>query len=267
MSIVDQIEDYMFTTKNLIRYTKHIISFDTTTNKNNKNHDNNNIKPKPKMNTNKAKQFNKQNNKQNNIYKPRQQDSLFWCFYIIKHGFINYEMEIGGKHFFVEKNEKINYVEKLRKNKELLKLHKIKPFTEVEDDLTNQTTISIKTFFALCALENINVILVNKHKYYELSCSDDGPINIVHKNMTEHWIELQNDDNDDNNDDNDNVKKYRDTYLKLETFDSTLKSIGAYKVEDLNEICSKLGLDAELKKINKKKLTKKDIYEFLVQNY
>lgn len=265
MSIVDQIEDYMFTTKNLIRYTKHIISFDTTTNKNN----NNNIKPKinnantntHKMNTNKAKQT----NKQNNIYKPRQQDSLFWCFYIIKHGFINYEMEIGGKHFFVEKNEKINYVEKLRKNKELLKLHKIKPFTEVEDDLTNQTTISIKTFFALCALENINVILVNKHKYYELICSDDGPINIVHKNMTEHWIELQNDNNDDN--DNNNVKKYRDTYLKLETFDSSLKSISAYKVEELNEICSKLGLDAELKKLNKNKLTKKAIYEFLVQNY
>ena len=201
--------------------------------------------------------------KKETIYKPRQKDSLFWCFYILKNGFSNYEMEINNKYFVVEKTEKFKYIDLIRKNKDLLKLHKIKPLTELEDDLANKDKISVKTFFALCILENINVLLVDKRKIFELDCIDideKHPVNIIHRNSKtyDHHIELDIT--------TDNLQKYRDTYYKMSNFDSILKSMGSYKVDQLTDLCKKLNINIEANE-NKKKITKKDIYELLVLNY
>ena len=206
--IIQSIQDYMFTSKNLIRYTKHmiqnpckpklmtLINVDRVINNNNNN--------KPIINKNKLL-----NEK---IYKPKQKDSLFWCFYILKHGFSNYEMEINNQYFVVEKAQKFKYIDLLRKNKDILKIHKIKPFTELEDDLANKDKISIKTFFALCILENINILLIDKRKIYELMCVDidsEHPVHVVHRNSQtyEHHIEL--------NLTNDEITHYKETYYKM----------------------------------------------------
>ena len=198
------------------------------------------------------------------MYKPKQKDSLFWCFYILKNGFFNYEMEINNQYFVVEKKEKFKYIELLRKNKDILKIHKIKPLTELEDDLANKDKISIKTFFALCIFENINILLVNNRKINELLCSDIEPINIVHRNNKtyEHSIELD--------PTNEIIQKYRDTYYKMSSFEGTLKGIGSYKLEELIELCIKLNINIEALKVEEKgkqKMTKKDIYNLLVLNY
>ena len=256
-NIIFDLQDYMFTSKNIQRYTKHMIQID--------------IKPKSvtveKMD--KLIQPQKQifEKKKDTIYKPKQKDSLFWCFYILKNGFSNYEMEINNQYFIVEKNEKFKYIEILRKNKDLLKIHKIKPLTELEDDLANKDKISIKTFFALCMLEHINILLVNKRKVYELLCTDNDnnhPINIVYRNGETYEHSIQLDVNEDI------IKKYRETYYKMSSFDATLKSMGSYKLEELLDLCKKLDINIDDYKNNKegkKKLTKKDIYELLVLNY
>ena len=197
------------------------------------------------------------------LYKPKQVDSLFWCFYILKHGYSNYEMDIYNKYFVVEKAEKYKYVELIRSKKEILKIHKIKPLTEIEDDLANKQRISVKTFFALCIMENINVLVVDNHKYFELLCTDidlKHPINIIHRNSKtyEHHIELNNS--------NDNVQKYRDTYYKMSSFETSLKSMGSYKLDELIDMCNKLAIKI-VNGENGKKRSKKDIYEFLVLNY
>jgi len=258
-SIIFDLQDYMFTSNNIHRYTKNMFQMD--------------IKPKSvtvKNNTllpkNKLVQKNIEK-KRETMYKPKQKDSLFWCFYILKNGFSNYEMEINNQYFVVEKNEKFKYIEILRKNKDLLKIHKIKPLTELEDDLANKDKISIKTFFALCILENINVLLVNKRKVYELLCTDideKHSINIVHRNNEtyEHSIELDVTE--------DSINKYREKYYKMSSFDTTLKSIGSYKLEELLDLCKKLDInidDYKSKKEGKQKITKKNIYELLVLNY
>jgi hypothetical protein len=177
-------------------------------------------------------------------------------------------MEINNQYFVVEKNEKFKYIELLRKNKDILKLHKIKPLTQLEDDLANKDKISPKTFFALCALENINVLLVDKRKVYELLCVDidsSNPINIIHRNSEkhEHLIELDAT--------KEIIDKYRETYYKLTSFDSTLKSMSSYKLEELIDLCKKLNINIEQKnkddETSKKKITKKDVYELLVLNY
>ena len=297
-NIIFELQDYMFTSKNIDRFNKHMIQFDVkpffdqsknvclkNDIKNNittvdiKNDIKNDITTDIKNNIttdikndittdikNDIKIKNCKKTEKPNRYKPKQKDSLFWCFYILKNGYSNYEMEINNQYFVVEKNEKFKYISLIRQNKDILKIHKIKPLTELEDDLANKTNISIKTFFALCILENINILLVDKRKIHELLCvniDNEHPINIIHKNGNQDFsIELDTT--------NEMIQNYRETYYKVNNFETELKSIGSYKLDELIELCNKLNINIEEyrnKNKDKKKLTKKDIYELLVMNY
>ena len=282
-AIIANLQDYMFTSDNISRFTKHMIPiglkptqkkhYEEPTQK--KHYEEPivtknivekivtklviQVPPKPKFIS-----------KKETIYRPRQKDSLFWCFYILKNGFSNYEMEINNQYFVVEKTEKFKYIELIRKNKDILKIHKIKPLTELEDDLANKDKISVKTFFALCVLEDINVLLVDKRKILEITCKDidhEHPVNIIHRNSKtyEHHIELDVTPI--------MVQQYRDTYYTMSSFDATIKSMGSYKLDELTELCKKLNINIDSnekcsnEKPSKKKIGKKDIYELLVLNY
>lgn len=268
-NILNELKDYMFDCKNLRQFTKHNIDFTSLTDRATHN-------PNTKI-----KNYSKQIKpslistptmvKFEPIYKPKKKDSLFWCFYIIKYGISKYEMEIGNQYFVIEKQEKIKYIELLRenKNKDLLKNHKIKPLTLLEDDLANQDRISIKTFFALCIVENINIILIDKRKLYESITTDDPKIQIVHRNSEtyEHHIELDVLP--------ETINTYRELYYKMPSFDISLKAISSYKMDELLELCKKFNInpttnnESTQNSDNKiiKKVTKKDIYELLVLNF
>ena len=172
-----------------------------------------------------------------------------------------YEIEANNQYFVIEKKEKFKYIELLRQKKELLKIHKIKPLSHLEDELANGITISVKTFFSLCILENINVLLVDKHKVYELLMNDTNKLNIVHRNENENFIELEPTE--------EIVKKYREKYYKINSFETKLKSMSSYKLGELKELCNKLNINIEEHKNKQKnnKITKKDIYDLLVLNY
>lgn len=245
----------MFNGKNLRQFTKHIIHFSsclTPLNGKNEKKNSNNIKQKKEIT---------QMIKKDTIYKPVKKDSLFWCFYILKYGFSKYEMEVGNQHFSIEKQEKFKYIDHVRNpiNKDLLKIHKIKPLSLLEDDLANQEKISIKTFFALCIIENMNVILIDKRKVYEVLTTDDPKIHIIHRNSItyEHYIELDVPA--------DKINMYKETYYNMSNFDTSLKAMSSYKVEELLELCKKLEINTDIKE--KKKMAKKDIYELLVQQF
>jgi hypothetical protein len=253
-NILNELKDYMFDYKNLRLITKHNIDFvslnDISISKNNKQKDKNKEYVKSSI------------IKKDTTYKPTQKDSLFWCFYIIKYGFSKYEMEIGNQHFVIEKQEKIKYIEMLRENKykDILKTHKIKPLTSIEDNLANHDRISIKTFFALCVIENINIILIDKRKLYETIMTDDLKIHVIQRNSLTHenYIELDVLP--------ESINTYRETYYKMTTFDVSLKTMASYKLDELLELCKKLNIDTK-PDTNNKKVTKKDIYELLVLNF
>ena len=253
-NVVAELQDYMFTGDNLKQFNKHnfgLIFKGLDTKKQN-----------IRVPTNSLVDDKKEKKNTNNIYKPLQTDSLFWCFYILKYGLSKYEMEIGNQHFAIEKAEKFKYIEILRKNKDILKINKIKPLSELENDLANNQRISIKTFFALCIMEKINILLVDKRKIYESITADGSKMNVVHRNSVsfEHSIEFNVPD--------DKLVLFRDTYYKVQGFDSGLKSMTSYKSDELLELCKKLDIDvSNMKGNNSKKPTKKDIYELLVQNF
>jgi len=254
-NVVAELQDYMFTGDNLKLFNKHnfgliVKGLDQKQNR--------------RVPTNSLVDDKKEkNNKKDidNIYKPLQTDSLFWCFYILKYGLSKYEMEVGNQHFAIEKTEKFKYIEILRKNKDILKINKIKPLSELENDLANNQRISIKTFFSLCIMEKINILLVDKRKIYESITADDSKMNVVHKNSVsfEHSIEFNVTD--------DKLTLLRETYYKVQGFDSGLKSMTSYKADELLELCKKLDIDVSTMKSNNKKMSKKDIYELLVQNF
>jgi hypothetical protein len=243
----------MFTGKNLRQFTKHSIDAEITLTAP--------VKGENKIENKMVNKMEKVFKPKDTIYKPNKSDSLFWCFYILKYGLSKYEMEVGNQHFTIEKQEKFKYIDEIRKtsNKDLLKTHKIKPLTLLEDDLANQPRISIKTFFALCVIENINIMLIDKRKVYEIIMTDDPKIHVVHRNSVsnEHHIELDVTA--------DAIHVYRESYYKMPSFDTEVKSMTSYKVEELLELCKKLGIILE--NTDKKKLLKKDIYELLVQQY
>jgi hypothetical protein len=250
-NVVEELQDYMFTTTNLERYKKDVFEFNIGLQP-----------PTQKINIQKAKeQMNPPmvNNVVETNYRPRQHDSLFWCFYILKYGFSKYEMEVGNQHFTIEKTEKFKYIDLLRKSKDILKINKIKPLSELEDDLANKSRISIKTFFAMCVIEKMNILLVDKRKIYESINNDNSDIHVIHRNGVtyEHYIEL--------NILPEELTKTRNTFYKMLGFDSVLKAMSSYKVDELLEISKKLGIDMNTN--TNKKVTKKDIYERIVQNF
>jgi hypothetical protein len=266
-NVVEGLQDYMFTRPNIERYTKNILKTLISSDQNQTKYVAKEITIRPNTNI-KSNSRITTDNLNLNFYKPLKKDSLFWCFFILKYGFGKYEMDIGSQHFIIEKTEKYNNIELLRtkENKNLLKINKIKVLSDLEDDLANKERISIKTFFALCIIEKINILLVDGRKIYQSINNDNPLINVIHRNNKtyEHHIEL--------NVSNDAINNYRQNYYNVSGFDGVLKSMSAYKVDELIEICKQLNINTDINtalsnKSNPKKLTKKDLYELIVQNF
>ena len=218
------------------------------------------------------------NEETNNLYKISQFDGLFWCFYAIKNGLMNYEMNICADSFRIEKEEKFKYIEIIRSNKERLKINKIKSIIFLENELGNEKKISLKTFFALCIVENINIYYVDGRKINFYIFDENLPINVIIKKTIDsnkkcnnyNSINKINDINKkrdvyliDLNANNSKILKYKQEYLILESLDDKLKSISSYKLSDLIEICNKLNIDIS----SFDKPNKKDLYSLITKNY
>jgi len=204
-----------------------------------------------------------------NSFCPKEKDKLFWCFFIMKHGFVEYEklrLDIE-KHesinIVVEKKLKIEYVDKLRENKNLIKKYKIAPLTEVENYLVNENVIDVKTFLILCILEELSVLYLRKNTYYDLSfVSSDTDTNkqhvIVCHSPFKYTYECEKMSLD--------IETYKNTYYKLEQIDKPVKAFSSYKLPELVEICQKLSLNI-IDLCTLKKKTKQELYESIIQYF
>ena len=64
----------------------------------------------------------------------------------------------------------------------------------------------------------------------------------------------------------DNIEKYRTTLFNIENIEKPVKALSAYKVSELVEYCSKLGINILNETTNKKK-NKSELYESLIQYF
>ena len=191
----------------------------------------------------------------NSIFVPTEKDTLFWCLYIMKNGETNYEM-LNNRNYIIEKKLKIDYIERIRNEKQLLKTYKFTTLSYLENRLANEDKIDVNTFLSLCVLENLNVLYINKKTYYQLSMSDNGPLHIIYsldKYRFGHEI-------------NPNNELLKSSLLQIDNIDKPIKTISNYKIQELIDICEKLSIETIDKETNKKK-NKNELYESLVQYF
>ena len=193
---------------------------------------------------------------------PKEEDTLFWCYYIILNGDGNYQM-LNVKNSVIAKQIKIDYVSKIRENKQIIKTYKFDTITSLENNLANDNNISIKTVMSLCAIDKTNVIFVSRKSYFELLMNDTGPIYIIRevefqsKYNKKYGFEIA---------DINSLETIRTTLYKIDNLDKPIKSLSCYKVKDLTDICLKLGIGIT-KPETGKQMTKNELYETIIQYF
>lgn len=188
----------------------------------------------------------------NSLFCPREKDTLFWCFYVMKHGDTSYEM-LKHRNFIIEKKLKFEFIEQIRSDKQVIKTYKIATLTHLENNLANEERVDVKTFLNLCIIENLNVIYINKKTYFKLSISDTDT-NSIHVIYCLDNYKYGHEQTTTNNDITNNL-------FPLESIDKPIKAISAYKVQELVDICNKLSIETTCKD------KKKDLYELLIQYF
>jgi len=186
------------------------------------------------------------------IFEPREKDSLFWCFYIMKHGQTAYDM-LDHRNFIIEKKVKIEYVEKIRTDKQQIKLHKFATLTHLESNLANDDRIDIQSFLSLCVFENLNVTVVKKRTYFELFMNDGVELHTIHC-LDNHKFGYN------------QIIPDKQTLLKIDNVVKPIKAIASYKVQELLDFCGKLKIQTINPDTNKTK-SKNDLYESIVQYF
>ena len=226
------------------------------------NRDSNNNREKNCENKATIKKIEQNSTSLNEFFIPKENDSLFWCYFIIKNGLSQYEM-INNKNLVFEKQTKISYIDLIRKNKLTVKANKFDTITNLENNLANENNISIKTILTLCAIENINVVYIYKNVYFELLNNDIDVIYVIReKDIKSKYNKKCGFETIDSKILND----IRNTYYKVDNIDKPIKSMSAYKVGELADIASKLAIDI-INKDTGKQMTKQNIYESIVQYF
>jgi hypothetical protein len=211
--------------------------------------------------------------KSTNPFTPFQKDKLFWCFFIILKGYEEYEMNRSNA-FSVEKQLKIETVEKLKGIKEKLKELKLKR-TELEDELVNKQTITLKGLCALCLVHNVSITYVFGRKYCEINTSEAGTSGAGASaagtsGAERKGIIVQNAKKEDSlkstNGDEAYLTQVRAEYWLIENIQKPLKASSAYTLVELQDICQKLQLETHTQVNEKPKAKPKTkLYEEILQ--
>lgn len=201
------------------------------------------------------REINKQNNQNSQVisdvnnqarfFNPNGKDKLFWCIYAV----INSEQDIyiNNKNLFKLENKfRFTSIEKIRENKALLKTHKIR-LSEVESNLLPSNKIQLGTLYALCLIYKKSVIIKKNKIYYDFTSNTDLEPLVIEYLQHGYCINYT----------RDRYKTIQDICLLL-PYTGKLKSVGSYKIKELQDIALKLGIDIYQ---DNKKIVKSILYQ------
>ena len=191
--------------------------------------------------------------KEVDFYIPSEKDSLFWCWFIFKSGFSDYEI---NKEFFfsVEKENKIEFVNKIRNNKKMLKHMKVR-ISEMEGHFANDSILDITYLEPMLIIEKYNFIYMNEKIYYENITYPGNPTCIVKyfNDVDKYGLFL----------DEKKLFDYKDKLFNVDNIKKPVKGISNYKANELRDICKKLNID--IMKTPTKTKTKKELYQLVIE--
>jgi len=218
--IIDNIQDYMLTT---IMFNKY------------------NVKEQEKVVEKKEKKT------ISNRVTIKEVDQLFWYFYIAIHGYDDYKL-LDNK-FTLEKTIKIKNIEKMRSNNSILKQQKLK-ITDYETTLLNSKKIDIPTLCGLSAYNELNIIFIKDKIYYHFNFGDPNNTIIIYSEGKNYSCEI--------NPTKELIETIHNNYYYIENPNKPIKGISTYKINDLVNICQKLGIKTQLE--SGKSKSKKQLY-------
>jgi len=246
---IDALSTYMLNIKNLNKIIKNGASYNNIRKVSSKHN-----RSRTDVNTNKDESSTSP--KGDDTFFPDVHDSLFWSFYIMKNGQEAYE-SLGKINIVIERKIKIEYIERFRESKQVLKSYKTAPLTHLENVLLNEKQIDIKTLIALCVIEGISFMYIYKNTYFEMNIDADESTQIhaiVRMDMpTKYGYKTIPD-----------IKPIRESFYKIDNMNKPLKSMSAYKLDELVVFCNKLAITSGN---DGKKANKKCLYEMLVQYF
>ena len=213
----------------------------------------------------------KYNNKYNGSYyrnnKLKQYDCLFWCFFDIyseldaNKYFLNLT---NNDKFKLEKEFKLNFIEKMRNSKGILKQNGLK-LTNLEGEFSSSNKISLDGFNALCILYNIPFILAKDNiTYYRFNFSildiEDLYTNCNYKDINILWMKEGSYTicEDVTVDIIDNIIK---NYYYIKNYNKPLTAISSYKVDDLVIIAHQLSINVYRDECKNRYIKKQELYE------
>jgi len=188
------------------------------------------------------------------FFQPKEKDTLFWCFYIAAYGDVAYEL-LENKNIITEKKIKFDLIDKIRKNKTLVKQYKFATLSHIENSLANENKIDLKTFLSLSVIENMNILYLKNKTCYQHLMNDNNDLHVfchLENNCFSYYKSTLDEMKD----------KVNGLYL-MDNIEKPLKSISAYKVDDLIQISNKLGINV-MSNNSKKTKTKNELYESIV---
>ena len=184
------------------------------------------------------------------------QDPLFWCLYIMQNGIFKYEQL--SNRFTAEQDGKRDQVLFLRDRAKQLKQSTGIKFTAstIEGDIMCKF-ITLHAFQVLVHLNSLNAVFVNPHnRVYSEFISDavsDKPVYFITRNdknasrvtMTE-ATEAQ-------------LASVRATHYRIENLKKPIKSVSAYTVAELTEMCHTLKIQMN------HKMKKQEMYDAITK--
>jgi len=198
------------------------------------------------------------------LISPKQNDTLFWCLFIIHYGYDEYievDRNYGVKELEIKK--KIGYFITSNPHKMKSTNYKITKIAVQEilsELLTSQKDTSMNSLLAILVYYNINLIMVNSTKLLMLEfisnkdVENQLPTYVIYKDTYGKYSLKTEPLTKDQVDDLKNKTICLDSYLK------PLKAISNYKVEELETLAKKMGLFE-----SGKKYKKTDLYQEITE--
>jgi len=163
-------------------------------------------------------------------------DSLLWSLYIMLYGVEKFEMVDNE---YTESNRfKFELIELLRQNKPILKANKLK-ISALEESLVHKPFITLETVHAVVVCKAWSIAIVQDRKYYDVVGGGgvEGTTFIIEKIKGKYVLY---------NAPHVVVMKYityiRENYWRMESISAPIRPLSAYKLQDLVDISTKLGL-------------------------
>ena len=188
-------------------------------------------------------------------------DTLLWSMYIMIYGVEQFETI---ENYYTEANRfKFELIELLRENKTKLKANKLK-LSGIEESLVHKPFITLETFHGIAVCKSLSVYIVQGRKFYDINDGGDIVPFIIEKINGHFGLYLTSRPASISN----YIAYILTNYWRMESISAPIRPISAYKLQDLIDISTKLGLPVSTITPGKfgsigseKRKTKPELYE------